>query len=735
MKKLSFIFVTLLWAVLVLFSSPTSQAPIPNIGANDTVLYSDTTGGGFYYYIADPYWCTPDDKISISGSEIIVVQNNFIGYEFLPKLADLSGYAYVKISFFLDSNTTHSLKLKLVDFGTNGVYGGGDDSEHEVQLYGYSRGSWNTVTYNLQYLWGQNMNLDNVSQMFLTSTDTTKNIWVDNIYFTKGNLPSPLPTPYTYAKPTVNADVPNIETGDIVLYSNESGGTSVDLIWKWWCRNKDDKIFINDNSILVMDAFSIPNEYDHVGYEFSPVNIDASNLSTMDLAIWSEDSTSCKIKLVDWGLGGTHGYGDDTEDEKTVTISPGEWNYVSLDLATFTMNKASISQLIISPQEDTRIFVDNILFKNEYTARQKAVNWFKDQQDSMPEMTTNAQLVASFQGASISYLYDQAIAIMVFSREGYIDRAKKVLNALKYARDNADTLNADPNDPVAHDTVEDWLFNGYNSDGTYAESAKRTGPNMWLSMAIYHYSQITGDTSYDQFGEDILDHAISNFLGTDNLINGGLGYAREIFPWASIEENEDCFAVFNMYGKTTEADNIEDTIFNAPAPGPWYFYDSFVGHHRFAVGRSNWDPFMDTNPWGVLAFGTDYADCMNLVEIVHRSVQVCPNHGGATLEGYDYNWPLQGDIRTENPDDIWWEGTAFVALVYKVMYEDTGNQNYLNNYDFLLTQIEATQESTGGINYSEFGTNNIYWDMSPDEGCASTGWYIFAKDGFNPFQQ
>lgn len=696
------------------FALPSSAPTEPILDADDWVFYSDAPGAGYYSHMDWQIWSTVDDKLNFDGNEVRVIQNSYTGYEIQPESFDASTYKRLHLSVYSDGAPAGatSFRVKLVDFGSNGVYGGGDDTEFELQLPISVQGTWIPFTISVPYF-AWNMNIDEIRQVLLTPTPIGSTFYVDNIYFSGGELPSPPPPPYQPpVQPADNAPEPTLSILDTVLFSDaDGGGSHADMNWlRVYYGGIPDKIWVDNNEQKVIeDRFTV--------FDFTPKSLDLSTSETLEIDLWAEDDYYFKIKLVDFGGNSVYGGGDDTEREYWVHIyNVGQWNHFSIPMSAFAnvMNLDDVCQIVLTPYTyyGGRVYVDNIVFKSTPTSKNLALQWLINQHDSMPNVTTDpandAKFIRSYEGDlnNVAYTYDQAVAVIAFATNGYTERAKQILDALKYARDNADTLNYNPADPVAHETLEDWLFTGYSPDGSLYESRKALGPNMWVAMAIYQYGKVTGDHSYDAFAQGIIDYALTNFQQADGGINQGLNYDRSVLPWASVEENQDALAVMRMFGRVDAELEVFDFL------DSWYIFDGAYGLYRFATGRGNYDPFMDVNPWGVLTMGPGYADCMQFVE-----ARMLTTIGSQT--GYDYDW---------DNDDIWWEGTSFVALTYKLLGDDA-------KYDFLVSQIESTQEPSGGINYSEYGTFNGYWQMAAVPGIASTGWFVLALDEFNPFAE
>jgi hypothetical protein len=127
-----------------------------------------------------------------------------------------------------------------------------------------------------------------------------------------------------------------------------------------------------------------------VGVEFhSPgPQVNATAADSFHINVWTPNATTFRIKLVDFGAGGTFGGGDDREAEIIFSSDPadanlpnrygnaltqGQWNTVSIPMSFFASNglttRANLSQLIFSaiPTGSSTVFVDNIFFSTGAT--------------------------------------------------------------------------------------------------------------------------------------------------------------------------------------------------------------------------------------------------------------------------------------------------------------------------------------------------------------------------------
>ena len=106
-----------------------------------------------------------------------------------------------------------------------------------------------------------------------------------------------------------------------------------------------------------------------VGMETIANPIDASAMNLFHIDIWTPNMTVFRVKLVDLGVNGVYGGGDDVEHEITITPTQNGWNSLNFLLSSFTnlTTKAHIGQLIISgsPPGAGVVYVDNMYFSDE----------------------------------------------------------------------------------------------------------------------------------------------------------------------------------------------------------------------------------------------------------------------------------------------------------------------------------------------------------------------------------
>jgi hypothetical protein len=169
---------------------PEAPAPIPNVNSKDVIsLYSNA-----YTNVPIDSWnthwkysTTENSFIKINNDDIIKYYNlNFVGIEFSANQINASSMTHFHIDIWTPNatNAPNNVKVMLVDFGANGIYGGGDDVSHEITVNSpvLSSSKWISLDIPLSSFTGLKTK-SHLSQLVLSGTVT--NLYVDNIYLHK----------------------------------------------------------------------------------------------------------------------------------------------------------------------------------------------------------------------------------------------------------------------------------------------------------------------------------------------------------------------------------------------------------------------------------------------------------------------------------------------------------------------------------------------------------------------
>jgi hypothetical protein len=382
-------------------TAPYAAAPTPPArgAANVISLFSNA-----YTNVTVDTWSAGWDQADVSDENVVgndvkkYTNLNFAGVEFTSNTINAANMEKFHIDIWTPDATT--FKVKLVDFGANGSYGGGDDTEQELS---YTPGLKQWVSYDIALSdFTGLLNRNHLAQMILVSSTST--VYVDNVYFWKSaNAPtlSNFSVPakvfgdaaFTLSAPTSNSTGTFTYTSSNTSVATISGntvtltgvGTSIITATQAAAgsygsgtitstlvvtspppataaptppaRNAANVIsmFSNAYTNVTVDTWSAVwdqadvedvtvvgnntkkyTNLNYAGVEFTSSMINATNMEKFHIDIWTPDATTFKVKLVDFGANGAYGGGDDTEQELGYTPALNQWVSYDISLSDFT---------------------------------------------------------------------------------------------------------------------------------------------------------------------------------------------------------------------------------------------------------------------------------------------------------------------------------------------------------------------------------------------------------------
>lgn len=175
------------YSVAFSITTPNSVPPLPTESAANVIsMFSDS-----YTNVTVDTWLTPwsqgaYENLTIAGNPVKKYSNmNFIGIETPGQwLLDLSGMDYVHIDVW--SPDTNDFKYKLVDWGADAAWGGGDDSEHELVFPAPAAGQW--ISYDIPISSFTGLQATSHMAQYILSKGPLGTMYIDNMYFyTMGN--------------------------------------------------------------------------------------------------------------------------------------------------------------------------------------------------------------------------------------------------------------------------------------------------------------------------------------------------------------------------------------------------------------------------------------------------------------------------------------------------------------------------------------------------------------------
>lgn len=245
-------------------TEPTVAAPTPPVRdpANVISLFSDA-----YTNVTVDTWRT--DWSSALLTDLTIAGNptkkysqlDFVGIETVVNQLNITGMTHLHLDVW-SANFT-SFGVKLVDFGADGAFGGGDDVEHQVNFASPTQGEWVSLDIPLSEFIGLTTR-NHIAQYILVGQPTgSTTVFVDNFYFyflttdvkeINGVIPSDFALEQNYPNPfnpATNIRFSLPEANQVTLKVYDMLGREV---------------------ALLMNQFMAPGKFE--------ITFDASNLST-----------------------------------------------------------------------------------------------------------------------------------------------------------------------------------------------------------------------------------------------------------------------------------------------------------------------------------------------------------------------------------------------------------------------------------------------------------------------
>lgn len=332
-------------------AEPTVAAPTPTKVPADVIsLFSNA-----YSNVAVDTWRTSWSSatlidVQVAGDDIKkYTALDFVGIETVNSQINVSAMDLFEFDLWTPNST--SFRFKLVDFGANGAFGGGDDVEHETVITP-TIGGWNHVSVPLSAMTGLTTRSNIAQLIFASSPAGTSVAYVDNILFSKNSVVS---------EPTVAAPTPTKSAADVMsMFSNAYTNVTVDTWRTSWSSATLTDIQIASNDVKKYTGL------DFVGVETVVSQLNITSMDSFEFDLWTPNSTTFKFKLVDFGSDGAFGGGNDVEHETIITPTLNGWNHVSVPISAMTglTTKSNIAQLIFasSPAGASIAYIDNVMF-------------------------------------------------------------------------------------------------------------------------------------------------------------------------------------------------------------------------------------------------------------------------------------------------------------------------------------------------------------------------------------
>ncbi len=235
------------------------------------------------------------------------------------------------------------------------------------------------------------------------------------------------------------------------------------------------------------------------------------------------------------------------------------------------------------------------------------------------------------------------------------------------------------------------------------------GDMAWLLIACKNYEQKFDSERYSNLVNIIKDLLISYYkeAPVGGYVQSGWRKGDSDLHEANghPEGNIDCYVALKLCHENYYAQKIKEWLINE------------------LNGRTNLP--LDLYTWRTLAFGSNYANLLNIPEYDFRYRKIM-DVGGNNVMGF-YTGP---DIIIDN---FWNDGTGHIACAYLAFGDTARGFFYANQLDPLIINRIFDKDTTHTIPYTLNKTGGFDW-VDPAKGFVScAAWYIFAKNRYNPF--
>lgn len=327
------------------------HAPTPTRNASDVIsVFSDAyTNVPVDYYNGywAPYQTTLSSDFVVNNDHVLNYTNfNFVGTQFSSPTIDASAMQYLHLDLYLPNALVSggNIKVQIVDFGSDGVFGGGNDTTGEYTIAAPALTGQSWVSVNIPFTSLTTLtSRSHLGQIVYVGTNVA-NFYADNVYFYKN--PTIAATP-TVAAPTPTYAAANVKSIFSDSYTNVAG---TDFNPNWGQSTAVSQVAVAGNNTLKYAGLN------YQGTQFASAQ-NVSSYGFLHIDYYSANSTSLKFYLISSGP---------TETPYTLTVpttGTNGWNSIDIPLSAFSpVNLSSLIQFKVDGNGD--IFFDNIYFHN-----------------------------------------------------------------------------------------------------------------------------------------------------------------------------------------------------------------------------------------------------------------------------------------------------------------------------------------------------------------------------------
>lgn len=331
-----------------------TAAPTPTVDPSKVIsIFSDTyTNHPVDYYNGywQPYQTTNSADFVVENDHVLNYTNfNFVGIQMTSPTVDATMTSHLHLDIFIPNTIDpgSTLNIQVIDLGSNGEFGGEDDSTQDNIIDPSILKSNEWISIDLPFSSMTNLqSRANLAQIVFVGTNIP-NFYADNIYFYNDGSIIPL-TPET-AAPTPTHSPSSVLSIFSDSYENIPG---TDFNPYWGQTTQVSQISINGENTL---------RYGNLNYQGTQLssNINVSEYSYLHIDYYTANSTALNFFLISPGPVEKHyslavpsGIGESTNGWKSIDIPLSQFSSVDLN---------NIFQFKIDGNGD--IYFDNIYFR------------------------------------------------------------------------------------------------------------------------------------------------------------------------------------------------------------------------------------------------------------------------------------------------------------------------------------------------------------------------------------
>lgn len=292
----------------------------------------------FYNGYWQPYQTTQSADFVVDGDNVLNYSNfNFVGIQVSSPTVNISSKSNLHLDIYFPDqlNAGATFKVRVVDFGADGVAGGSDDVSDMVSFTAPKLETKKWISLDIPFSSLPSLTTKGHFGQIIFEGVNISNFFADNIYFWSNPIAPPT------AAPIPTKEATNVLSVFSDTYTNIAGS---DLNPNWEQSTIVTQVPIAGNNTLKYSNFN------YQGLQLgSPQNV--SGMGFLHLDYYSVNSSSLKVYLISPG----------SETPYTLTVPTTGWNSVDIPLSAFApVALNNVIQLKFDGNGD--IYLDNIYF-------------------------------------------------------------------------------------------------------------------------------------------------------------------------------------------------------------------------------------------------------------------------------------------------------------------------------------------------------------------------------------